>query len=74
MERYEIVVSGLILKSRSRALADMDIEHRGGMTVLVGSLIDQTELHSVLNHIRDMAVPLISLRRINSANSSPNID
>jgi hypothetical protein len=35
-----------------------------GETVLVGPVTDQAALHGLLNRIRDLAVPLLSIRRL----------
>jgi hypothetical protein len=35
-----------------------------GTTTLTGPLADQTALHGVLNRIRDLALPIVSVRRV----------
>ena len=35
-----------------------------GETILSGPVVDQTALHGILNRIRDLGVPLISVRRL----------
>lgn len=35
-----------------------------GETVIVGSVVDQAALHGLLSKIRDLGLPLISVRRI----------
>jgi hypothetical protein len=34
-----------------------------GTTVLVGPVVDQAALHGVISRIRDLGVPLLSVRR-----------
>jgi RimJ/RimL family protein N-acetyltransferase len=43
--------------------------HRDGTTVVTGPLIDQTQLHGVLARVRDLNVPLLSLRTLPSTES-----
>jgi hypothetical protein len=44
-----------------------------GDTVLAGHVVDQSALHGVLNKIRDIGLPLLSLNRVD-ADSSSNLD
>ena len=37
-----------------------------GETVLTGPVIDQAALHGILNRIRDLGVPLLSVRRLST--------
>ena len=38
--------------------------HEDGTTVLVGQVADQAALHGVLNRIRDLGIPIISVQRV----------
>ena len=38
-----------------------------GTTTLTGPLADQAALHGVLNRIRDLALPIVSVRRVRPA-------
>jgi hypothetical protein len=64
---YEIRVEGHLGSSWSSWFEDMTIRHEeNGETVLLGTLVDQTALHGVLNNIRDLGLPLVELKRIES--------
>ena len=43
-----------------------------GDTVLVGPVIDQAALHGMLNHIRDLGLPLLAVDRIESDQAAPD--
>jgi len=45
-----------------------------GETVLTGPVIDQAALHGILNRIRDMGVPLLSVKQLaqNEADTERN--
>ena len=38
-------------------------QQEDGTTVLVGRVVDQAALHGVISRIRDLGVPLLSVRR-----------
>jgi hypothetical protein len=42
------------------------VHGRGGETVLTGPVIDQAALHGILNRIRDLGVPLLSVKRLSA--------
>lgn len=66
-EKYEIKIQGHLDTRWSEWLYGMTITHeRDGATTLRGSLPDQTVLHSVLDRLRDMNLPLISVNQIKS--------
>ena len=63
-ENYVIRVKGHI-DSRHFAWCDeLTVKHLdGGETVLIGTVQDQAALHGLLDQIRDLSLPLISLNR-----------
>ena len=66
-EIYEIKIQGHLDTKWSEWFYGMTITHeRGGTTTLSGLLPDQTVLHSVLDRIRDMNLPLVSVHLIGS--------
>lgn len=70
-ERYEIVV-GRRLGARSAAAFDGFelIDAPGDGTLLRSSALDQAALHGVLGRIRDLGIPLVSVRVMTGGASS----
>ena len=72
-EIYEIKIHGQLDTKWSEWFYGMTITHeREGTTTLCGSLPDQTVLHSVLERIRDMNLPLLSVKQIVSDGQAIN--
>ncbi len=65
--QYEIRVDGH-LGTRWAAWFDglAITSERDGTTVLRGSVVDQAALHGLLQKLRDVGIPLISLRQVPS--------
>ena len=64
MAFYEIVVQNLIDKKRFREFPDMEITYlEGDRTLIAGKLIDQAQLFSIINKIRDMNLELILIKK-----------
>ena len=65
VEIYEIKIQGHLDIKWSEWLYGLTITHeRDGSTTLSGPLPDQIVLHSVLNRLRDMNLPLLSVKQI----------
>lgn len=61
---YEIRVKGQLDQQWSAWFEGLSISYDGeGNTVLRGALADEAALHGVLIKVRDLALPLIALRR-----------
>lgn len=66
MGYYEITVECHIDKKRERSFEGMELKYLpDGRTILSGFLIDQAQLFSVLNRIRDMNITLLSIKKDN---------
>ena len=64
-EVYQIVVKGHLDSEWSDWFDGLNITMvDNGETILSGPIVDQTALHGVLIKIRDLALPLLSLVRI----------
>jgi hypothetical protein len=59
--RYEIVVRGELSARFGSAFSGMTIHAEGGCTHIVGDVIDQSQLHGVLDRVRDLGIELISV-------------
>jgi hypothetical protein len=62
---YQIRVKGHLDSCRLRAFTDLTITYdAGGETVLTGPMPDQAALYGLLNRLRDLGIPLLSVNRI----------
>ena len=61
---YQIKVKGNLGSQWSDWFAGMEIESDGSMTTITGKVIDQPALHGLFVRIRDLGLPLISVKRI----------
>jgi hypothetical protein len=66
---YQIVVKGHLVSHWCKWFEGMDIENLpGGEAVLSGVVADQAMLHGLLIKIRDLGLPLISVRCLEHGN------
>ena len=62
---YEIRFRGHLDARRAQMFEGLEmVQEPGGDTVLTGLVIDQAALHGVLARIRDLGVPLLSVKRL----------
>ena len=70
MNRYEIRVQGHLDQRWSAWFAGLVITYDiNDNTVLRGPLIDEAALHGVLIKVRDLALPLLSVNRVEASAS-----
>jgi RimJ/RimL family protein N-acetyltransferase len=68
---YEIRVAGHLDDHWSATLGDLTLVRLDdGTTSLAGALVDQAQLHGVLARVRDLGVPLLTLRTLDYAGTS----
>ena len=68
LELHEIRVEGHLDERWADWLEGLTFTHESdGTTTLTGPLADQAALHGVLNRIRDLALPIVSVRRVGPA-------
>jgi hypothetical protein len=69
---HEIRVEGHLDERWADWLHGLTFTHEtDGTTTLTGPLADQAALHGVLNRIRDLALPIVSVRRVGPATERP---
>jgi hypothetical protein len=62
---YEIRFQGHLDACRAQMFEGLEmVQEPDGETVLTGPVIDQAALHGVLERIRDLGVPLLSVKRL----------
>jgi len=65
LEIFEIQVKGSLAPAWSDWFANFTLSSdENGNTVMVGPVIDQAELHGVLERIRDLGLQLLSVRQV----------
>ena len=63
--RYEIAIKGRLDERWSSWLEGMTFIHESnGTTSMCGPLTDQAAFHGVLNRLRNLGVPVISVQRV----------
>ena len=63
VDTYRILVSGHLEDRWSELLGGLAIRRQeDGTTLLVGPVVDQAALHGVLIQIRDLGLPLLSVK------------
>lgn len=60
-QNYEFVLRGEIGDHFGLVFEGMRLERRQGMTVLTGSMLDQAQLHGVIERIRDIGIELVAV-------------
>lgn len=69
---YEIRIKGYLSPYRAQMFTGMEmVQGPGGETVLTGPVTDQAALYGILNRIRDLGVPLLSVRRLSADEDHP---
>ncbi|MGE3797273.1 MAG: hypothetical protein AB7G88_05485 [Thermomicrobiales bacterium] len=70
---YRIRVSGHLDDRWSESLGGLSLlREDDGTTVLVGPFADQAALHGVIARIRDLGLPLLSVKRVAEAHRDSN--
>ena len=70
-EVYEIRFRGHLNVRRAQMFEGLEmVQEPDGVTVLTGSVIDQAALHGILSRIRDLGVPLLSVKSLTQAEVS----
>jgi hypothetical protein len=69
--RYEIRIQGHLSTRWQARLDGMTLaQDRDGTTLISGEVIDQAALHGLLNRVRDLGLPLLSVTHVVEAASA----
>ena len=63
-EHYQIKVKGHLGSQWSDWFEGMTITYQEGITTIAGEVMDQVALHGLLVRVRDLNLPLISVKRV----------
>jgi hypothetical protein len=70
-ETYQIIVKGVLDSKWSDWFDGMEVTPQPhGETILTGPIADQSALHGILQKIRDMGLPLVSVGPVEIENNS----
>jgi hypothetical protein len=61
---YEITLRGSAGPGTATAFSDLDVDVRGGCTVLRGCVADQAALHGILERARRLGLELLEVRQV----------
>ena len=61
---YRIVVRSELSDTYATAFEGMEMEAKGGVTVLTGKIIDQPHLYGILDRINGLGLELLSLEAL----------
>ena len=61
---YRIVVRRELSARYAQAFEGMEMETKGGMTVLTGEVIDQVQLHGIIDRIGGLGLELVSVQSL----------
>jgi hypothetical protein len=62
--RYRVVVRGGLGPSFASTFEELELASRGGETSLTGSFADQAQLHGLLDRLRDLGIPIVSVNPV----------
>ena len=75
---YRIEVRGELSRRYAAAFEGMEMETKGGRTILTGEGVDQVQLHGILDRIGDLGLEILSVKALtegaqeSSTRSLPN--
>jgi hypothetical protein len=67
---YEIRIQGRLDSRWSARFAGMTLTTGDGHTLLTGPVVDQAALHGLLHQLRDIGLPLVSVRQVHADDAS----
>ena len=61
---YQIVVRAELSRRYAAAFEGMELEAKGGRTILTGEIVDQFQLHGILDRIGDLGLEILSVKAL----------
>jgi hypothetical protein len=61
---YRIVVRSELSERYAAAFEEMEMETKGWLTVLTGEVVDQIQLHGIIDRIGGMGLELVSVQSL----------
>lgn len=61
--QYEICVEGQLDRRRLAHIEETAVRYEDGITIITAVCADQSALYGILNWLRDLGIPLISVQR-----------
>jgi hypothetical protein len=62
--RYRVVVRGHIGEHLAVAFGQLELDTGGGASTLTGTFADQAQLHGLLDRLRDLGIPIVSVNPV----------
>jgi hypothetical protein len=62
--RYRIVVAGELSRRFAPAFDGMTVQCAGGETAITGVVVDQSQLHGLLDRVGDLGLELVSVNAL----------
>ena len=62
--RYRIVVAGELSRRFAPAFDGMTVQCAGGETAITGVVVDQSQLHALLDRVGDLGLELVSVNAV----------
>jgi hypothetical protein len=69
-KRYQIVVAGELSRRFAAAFDGMTLQCGGGHTDITGMVVDQSQLHGLLDRVGELGLELISVNAIENEDPS----
>jgi hypothetical protein len=64
MTNYRITVRGRLGRRFASAFDGLAVEPKDGETVIAGDVLDQAQLHGILERIRDFGLELVRVEQV----------
>ena len=62
--RYQIVVVGELSSRFAAAFEGMTVSCAGGQTAITGTVVDQAQLHGLLDRVGELGLELVSVNAV----------